>query len=281
MQKVSSAIGAAANLFRRGKPPATGDDAKKDVISVPWRGSEGRTPVGWNGMCMSGLRPWSERFPCFGRACAAEDRWHPAGSLCVLYKDCSMDGMAGQWQTLCSECADAPENAGWPKRQAGGVSSSSACASSSRPAAALSSMLAAKSRAPEQQEEPCDDWGPQDEAELQRLECSNTTRAAFRQAAAPEAAPAQAQPLCLRCDKVGPCACYMMHDDERALAKGLWAEVATRMPHLQHDGRLAMPCGGKAVDLKQLAADFPSLPYIRAQPAEVRASKLLAQGGGK
>ena len=280
MQAARSAIGLAANYFRPGKSTSSVEDEAPDHCSLPWRPGEGRIPAGWNGTQMRELRPWSERFPCIGRSCAAEDRWHAAGSLCVLYKDCSMDGKVGQWQKLCAECAAQPETQCWPRRTSLCEPATSAGASSGRSAAATSAS---------KDDWENDHWGAEDEAELQRLGCSpkadDALRPACATAAAPNRAPAPsasaAVELCLRCAKVGPCDCFMSHDSERELAQELWAEAKSRMPRVQHDGRLAMPGGGKAIDFKQLRIDFPSLPYIRAAPAETRANKLLAKEGGK
>ena len=181
----------------------------------------------------------------------------------MLYKDVSMEGKVGQWQKLCAECASQPENSSWPRRQGSDDVAGTTCATSA--ATSACGPAGPSQSAQQQQQGELGEWGLEEEAELQTLLGSSRSPGkvtSARATNAPTAAPAADKELCERCGKIGLCACFMRHDDERALGKGLWAEVAARMPRGQHDGRLAMPNGGKAVDLKQLALDFPSLPYI-------------------
>ena len=75
-------------------------------------------PIGWNGTPMGFLQPALGRFKCFGKVCAAADRWVAKGTDCMPHHDWQFLGQPGEYQRMCRDCyqsrSTVPENV-WPK----------------------------------------------------------------------------------------------------------------------------------------------------------------------
>lgn len=222
-------------------------------------------------------------FPCIGTACAARGGFHQAGTRAQGFRDFSDAHYQKEteWQHMCLDCAGKDsEVQAWRSRY-----------DARRRRAVDATAAQEEARCELLEDEAIEAAFAAIEAEADQPTLTAATTAETMAAAAAvdateaategvaevaEAAPAEppAEPPAEQPASQPPR--FIAHAEQRKdLGKPLWAAVAPKIPRVGHDGRLHMPQGGAAVDLKALRREFPALPFITPAPAAARAAQLL------
>ena len=224
-------------------------------------------------------------FPCIGTACAAHGVFHPAGTRAQGFRDFSDAHFRKEteWQHMCLECAaQHSEVQAWRdrydarrRRAADAVSAEEEARRAQLEDEAIEAALAEIEAAAEQPTlMAAATTAAAAEAATEGMEAADAVVAAVMSRPPSRPTEPPVEPPAEQPAEQPPR--FIEHKEQRKdLGKPLWAAVAPKIPRVGHDGRLHMPQGGTAVDLKVLRREFPALPFITPAPAAARAAQLL------